>query len=95
MVDYVLWGGASANALGQPGWQEKLTGLADAGVGAIKVYLLSGMESFRDVTGDALREILTHTCRLGIPVGVHAEDRSTVQRLTQLAHDNHKDSPAA
>jgi allantoinase len=95
VIDYVLWGGASANSLGKPGWQEKLTGLADAGVGAVKVYLLSGMESFRDVTGDALREILTHTCRLGIPVGVHAEDRTIVQKLTRRAHDNHEDSPAA
>jgi allantoinase len=95
VVDYVLWGGASANSLGKPSWQEKLTGLADAGVGAVKVYLLSGMESFRDVTGDSLREILTHTCRLGIPVGVHAEDRSIVQKLTRRAHDNHEDSPAA
>ena len=95
LVDYVLWGGVSSNTLGETGWQERLTGLADAGVGAIKVYLLSGMESFRDVGPEALHEILTHTCRLGIPVGVHAEDRSIVQRLTRRAHDDHEDSPAA
>ncbi len=46
-------------------------------------------------TGDALREVLAHTCRLGIPVGVHAEDRTIVQRLTNTPHDNHEDSPAA
>jgi len=95
VVDYVLWGGVSANSIGEEGWQEALTGLADAGVGAVKVYLLSGMESFRDVGADALRDVLSHTCRLGIPVGVHAEDRSIVQSLTRTAHDNHADSPAA
>lgn len=95
LVDFVLWGGVSANTFNQPGWRDRLTGLADAGVGAIKVYLLSGMESFRDVTGDALGQILAHSSRLGVPVGVHAEDRSIVQKLTQRAHDNHEDSPAA
>jgi allantoinase len=95
VVDFVLWGGVSANSMAEPGWQERLTDLADAGVGAVKVYLLSGMESFRDVGAEPLREILQQTGRLGIPVGVHAEDRSIVQRLTQLAHDNHEDSPAA
>ncbi len=95
LVDFVLWGGVSANSLGETGWQDKVTALADAGVGAIKVYLLSGMESFRDVGGEALHEILSHTSRLGIPVGVHAEDRSIVQRLTRRAHDEHQDSPAA
>ena len=95
VVDFVLWGGVSANCLSEPDWRERLTGLADAGVGAVKVYLLSGMESFRDVSNENLAEILTHTTRLGIPVGVHAEDRSIVQRLTQRAHDNHEDSPAA
>jgi allantoinase len=95
LVDYVLWGGASANSLSQPDWRENLTALADAGVGAIKVYLLSGMESFRDVPAETLHRILDHTSKLGVPAGIHAEDRNIVQRLTQQAHDNHEDSPAA
>ena len=95
MIDYVLWGGVSANSMGDDGWRDDLTGLADAGVGAVKVYLLSGMESFRDVGADAFREVLIRACRLGIPVGIHAEDRSIVQRLTRVAHDNREDSPAA
>jgi allantoinase len=94
-VDFVLWGGISANSMVEQDWRQQLTALADAGVGAIKVYLLSGMESFRDVGSEALHSILEHTCRLGIPVGVHAEDRSIVQLLTRRAHEEHEDSPQA
>ncbi|MCU0235245.1 MAG: allantoinase AllB [Thermoanaerobaculales bacterium] len=95
LVDYVLWGGVSANSIAAPDWRESLANLVDAGVGAIKVYLLSGMESFRDLDAGALREVLGHAHRLGVPVGVHAEDRAVVDELTARAHLHGEDSPAA
>ncbi len=95
VVDYVLWGGVSANSIEGTDWQADLSGLADAGVGAIKVYLLSGMETFRGVSPEELRRVLSQTYRLGIPVGVHAEDRSLVEELTGRARQRDEDSPAA
>lgn len=95
VVDFVLWGGVSGNSLEAPGWQDRLASLADHGVGAIKVYLLSGMDSFRDLSAEALRGVLVETHRLGIPVGVHAEDRAIVDELTSRAHRHGEDSPAA
>ena len=94
-VDYMLWGGVSGNAITNQQWRKELANLVDAGVAAIKVYMLSGMDTFRDLTTSEIREVLTQTHKLGIPVGVHAEDRSLVDELTERAKNRGDDSPAA
>ena len=94
-VDYMLWGGVSGNALTDQQWRRHLADLVDAGVAAIKVYMLSGMDTFRDITTTEIREVLTQTKKLGIPVGVHAEDRSIVDELTERAKGRGDDSPTA
>jgi len=80
-VDFMLWGGVSANVMEEAGWRESLEGLVAEGVSSIKVYMLSGMDTFRDLEAGQIRTVLTKTKRLGIPVGVHAEDRATVKAL--------------
>ena len=94
-VDYMLWGGVSGNAMTDRRWRGHLNDLVDAGVAAIKVYMLSGMDTFRDLTTTEIREVLTQTKKLGIPVGVHAEDRAIVTELTERARERGDDSPAA
>jgi len=94
-VDYMLWGGVSGNAITNQQWRRHLADLVDAGVVAIKVYMLSGMDTFRDLTTTEIREVLTQTHKLGIPVGIHAEDRSLVDELTERAKGRGDDSPAA
>ena len=93
-VDYMLWGGVSGNAVTDVRWRHHLAELVDAGVAAIKVYMISGMETFRDLTSTEIREVLTQTHKLGIPVGVHAEDRGLVTELTERAQKRGDDSPA-
>jgi allantoinase len=94
-VDYMLWGGVSGNAMTDRQWRVHLTDLVDAGVAAIKIYMLSGMDTFRDLTTTEIREVLTQTKKLGIPVGVHAEDRAIITELTERARGRGDDSPAA
>jgi allantoinase len=94
-VDYMLWGGVSGNAVTDQQWRKHLADLVDAGVAAIKVYMLSGMDTFRDLTTTEIREVLAQTKKLGIPVGVHAEDRALVHELTERARERGDDSPAA
>jgi allantoinase len=94
-VDFMLWGGVSANLLDQPGWPGRLEGLAAAGVAAIKVYLLSGMASFPHLAPDQLREVLAEAQRLGLPVGVHAEDADTVRDAEARTRGRGLDSPRA
>ena len=82
-VDFMLWGGVSANAMERPDWIANLEDVVSEGVGAIKVYMLSGMDTFRDLEPTRIEEVLKETRRLGVPVGVHAEDREMVLGLTE------------
>lgn len=88
-VDFMLWAGVCDNSMAEPGWRDRLAEVTEEGVGSIKVYMLSGMDTFRDLVRDQLREVLRETERLGVPVGVHAEDRELVHELTDWlqAHD--------
>lgn len=90
-VDFMLWGGVCANSMAEPGWREHLAELAQEGVGSIKVYMLSGMDTFRDLGRGEIREVLVETERLGVPVGVHAEDRDLVHELTDWLRKNERD----
>jgi allantoinase len=94
-VDFMLWGGVSANVMENPDWPERLGELADAGVAAIKVYLLSGMETFVHVSPGQLDEVVRRARRLGLPVGVHAEDAGTVRALEADLRGRGADSPRA
>jgi len=93
-VDFMLWGGVSGNALAQDDWRENLEELVEAGVGAIKVYCLSGMETFKALDYDQITGVLEATADLGIPVGVHAEDPTVVSELTQGARESGGNEPA-
>lgn len=80
-IDFMLWGGVSDNAMREPTWRKSLEAIVDEGVASIKVYMLSGMDTFRDLSRPQIAEVLGETRRLGIPVGVHAEDWDMVHRL--------------
>ncbi|MFQ5747447.1 MAG: allantoinase AllB [Gemmatimonadota bacterium] len=92
-IDFMLWGGASDNALEDPAWRENLADVVAGGVASIKVYMLSGMDTFRDLSRDQLARILEETARHGIPVGVHAEDRDLVRRLTARLMEEGRGGP--
>ena len=92
-VDFMLWGGVSANAMEEPAWISNLDDLVAEGVGAIKVYMLSGMDTFRDLDAPRIEAVLRETRRLGVPVGVHAEDREMVLGLTQRMMAEGRDTP--
>jgi len=92
-VDFVFWGGMSGNAIEDPAWRENLAGIVEEGVGAIKLYTLSGMDTFRDLTYEQIGQVLEETRALGIPVGVHAEDRSFVLGLTKRLQAEGRSTP--
>ena len=92
-VDFMLWGGVSANAMTEPNWISNLEEVVAEGVGAIKVYMLSGMDTFRDLGAAKIEAVLHETRRLGVPVGVHAEDREMVRGLTQRLMAAGRDTP--
>jgi allantoinase len=81
-VDFMLWGGVSGNAMAEPDWKHNLREIVEGGVASIKVYMLSGMDTFRDLSRSQLAEALAEIAAHGVPVGVHAEDREMVHELT-------------
>jgi len=92
-VDFMLWGGVSANAMEDTNWMGNLEDLVAAGVAAIKVYMLSGMDTFRDLDEASIETVLRETGRLRIPVGVHAEDRKMVLDITDRLIADGRDGP--
>jgi len=92
-VDFMLWGGVSANAMAEPEWREDLAEIVEAGVASIKVYMLSGMDTFRDLSQSQLTEALAEIARQGVPVGVHAEDREMVHELTSRIQAEGRNGP--
>ena len=92
-VDFMLWGGVSGNAMEDPSWVGNLEDLVYEGVAAIKVYMLSGMDTFRDLDEADIESVLRETHRLRIPVGVHAEDRELVLEHTDRLIADGRDGP--
>lgn len=93
-VDFMLWGGVSGNAVAAGGWRERLAELAASGVAAIKVYCLSGMETFTALDYDHIEKVLEITAGLDVPVGVHAEDATVVAELEREIRARGGDGPA-
>jgi len=92
-VDFMLWGGVSGNSIATPGWRQTLADLVAEGVAAIKVYTLSGMDTFRELGAHQLRDVFLEAAELGIPVGVHAEDATMVRRLTAELQGSGRNQP--
>jgi len=93
-VDFMLWGGVSGNVISKDGWQARLDELVESGIAAIKVYCLSGMETFTALSYDQIGDVLEHAAGLGIPVGVHAEDATIVTELTRDIRKGGGNEPA-
>jgi allantoinase len=92
-VDFMLWGGVSGNLMKAGDWRQAMAELVAEGVAAIKVYTLSGMDSFRDLDDDQMRQVLVEAAGHRIPVGVHAEDPTLVRRLTEELQAAGQDQP--
>lgn len=92
-VDFMLWGGVSDNALEHPRWRSRLKELVEAGVAGFKLYLLSGMDTYRDLTPAQMRQVLKELARHGVPAGIHAEDREYVNALTFAEMADHRSGP--
>jgi allantoinase len=95
-VDFRFWGGVRGNSFDVGRLEARLDGLVARGVRSIKTYLISGMDTFEDLSPDQLRSVLLLAKQRGLVVGVHAEDKDLVQQGTARARQAADgDSPAA
>ncbi len=80
-VDYAFWGGVSGNDFeNKKDIQRQIRELADSGVVGFKAYLISGMETFTDLTPDRMLQTAKWIRSISrkLPLAVHAEDKSLV-----------------
>jgi len=79
--DFAFHGGIEAGVFNEEkdDIEKILIQLKGAGVRAIKVYTVSGMDTFRELSNNQLYHVFSLAAGLGIPVVVHAEDASMVR----------------
>ncbi|HYN40235.1 MAG TPA: allantoinase AllB [Thermoanaerobaculia bacterium] len=94
-VDFLFWGGVSGNSIREGDWRRDVAELVSEGVAAFKLYLLSGMETYRDLSPDEIREVLCELFLHGVPAGIHAEDRALVIEATDRLRSSGDESPLA
>lgn len=90
IIDFALWGGATPDNL------DNLEELNYGGVAAFKSFLCnSGLDEFKGINDGELIELLIKMKEMGSMLGVHAENESMVQHLTEkLKKDGRLDRKA-
>jgi allantoinase len=81
-VDYAFWGGISGIDFKEgKDIQQQIRDLTEAGVIGFKAYLLSGMETFTDLTPEQMLQAAhwIKAISTGRPLLVHAEDKKLVE----------------
>lgn len=80
LIDFAFWGGVCRNDFENGEDIEKnIKELNDCGVASYKAYLISGMDTFKDLTFDQMKIAAELIRKTGKPLGVHAEDKSLIE----------------
>ena len=78
-VDYAFWGGIPGNNFELcEALKENIIGLSDEGVAGFKIYTISGMETFTDLSPEQIKIAAKIVGKIGKPLAVHAEDKELV-----------------
>jgi allantoinase len=80
VVDYALWGGVRGNDFDEgKDIQKQISGLIKNGAAGFKTYLVSGMDTFTDVTPAQMLETAKMIKAEGGILAVHAESRQVIE----------------
>jgi len=80
LVDFAFWGGVRGNDFENPELIERnVQELDEAGAASYKVYVISGMDTFQDLSYEQIKEAAKYISKTGKPVGVHAEDKVLIE----------------
>lgn len=91
-VDFALWGGVSGNSVSQLSWFSDMEELWKEGVVGFKTYLISGMDTFRELSIIQLGQVMQHAKKIGALVALHAEDKDTIRELEAELRKQNKNS---
>lgn len=93
LVDFAFWGGVSGNDIHDKTLVEKqIRELDNAGVSSFKVYVISGMQSFTDLTYEQIKLAAKEIVKTGKPMGVHAEDKNLVISTREKFQSDNKNT---
>ncbi len=77
-VDYLFWGGIAGNNFNQNDIKKNVEELSLAGAAGFKVYMTSGMDTFKDLQLEQLEFIAGVISATGKTMAVHAEDKDLI-----------------
>jgi len=93
LIDFTFWGGVRRQGFDDLQKLEKqVTELSEAGVAGYKVYVISGMEEFSDLTYEQIEQAAKLIKLTGKPMSVHAEDKSLVVSRRESFQKENKNS---
>lgn len=79
LVDFAFWGGVRSNDFIHGIDVEKnIIDLSEAGVASFKAYLISGMDTFKDLNLEQMSKTVEIINKTDKPLGVHAENREMI-----------------
>jgi allantoinase len=79
VVDYLLWGGVNGNDFKNPEQLEQnIFDLTECGVAGFKAYFTSGMETFKALSFEQMKNAADIIRQTNLPLAVHAEDNELV-----------------
>jgi len=80
LVDFAFWGGICRNDFDEfKDIEKQIFELDELGVAGYKTYLISGMDSFKDLKLEHMSQIANYIKVTGKPQAVHAEDKYLVE----------------
>ncbi len=91
LIDFAFWGGIRGNDFCKTiPVEEQVKELSELGVAGFKVYVISGMDTFTDLTYERITEAAKAIALTGKPMGVHAEDKFMVLKKKNEFIENNK-----
>jgi allantoinase len=78
LIDYCFYGGVSGRNFNEDEVQKNILELSDAGVAAFKVYMISGMDTYGDLSERQMEFAARVIEKTGKPMAVHAEDKELI-----------------
>lgn len=90
LIDYAFFGGVGGNCFDN--YKKNILELAQMGVAGIKVYTISGMDSFTDLSYEQIKKVAIACKKNNLPLAVHAEDKSIVSSEENQRKGNNQNS---
>lgn len=90
LIDYAFWGGVCRNDFENgKNIEKQINELNELGVAGYKTYLISGMDSFKDLSVEQMRQVAKFIKHTNKPQSVHAEDKFMIEsKRTRFKSDN-------